>query len=77
MSENANFKVLTELEVIMKYPISRTTLWKAREEGRLSYCRVGRKIVYLPEHLEEFFKSCELTAKRRSRRPTHKDFLLR
>jgi hypothetical protein len=69
MSENANFKVLTELEVITQYPISRTTLWKAREEGRLSFCRVGRKIVYLPEHLEAFFKGCEFTAKRKPRRP--------
>ena len=69
MSENANFKVLTELDVITQYPISRTTLWKAREEGRLSYCRVGRKIVYLPEHLEAFFKGCELVAKRKPKRP--------
>jgi hypothetical protein len=69
MPENANFQVLTELEVITQYPISRTTLWKAREEGRLSYCRVGRKIVYLPEHLEAFFKGCELVAKRRPKRP--------
>lgn len=69
MPETANFKVLTELEVITRYPISRTTLWKAREEGRLSYCRVGRKIVYLPEHLEAFFKACELVAKRKPKRP--------
>ncbi len=41
MPETANFKVLTELDVITQYPISRTSLWKAREDGRLSYCRAA------------------------------------
>ena len=33
--------------------------WKKRKNGELKFYQVGRKILYAPEHIQEFLKSCE------------------
>lgn len=56
---------LTEQEFCEKVGISRTTAWRMREAGKLPYCRIGDKVVYLPRHVEEFLTSCERRPKQR------------
>lgn len=36
--------------------LGRTTLWKAINKGRLKCFKVGRRILFSPEHLQEFLK---------------------
>lgn len=50
---------LTEVEFCKAVGISRTTAWRMREAGKLPYCRVGDKVLYLPRHVEEFLTNCE------------------
>jgi hypothetical protein len=57
---------LTEQEFCEKVGISRTTAWRMREAGKLSYCRIGDKVVYLPRHVDEFLTSCERRPKQRA-----------
>jgi predicted DNA-binding transcriptional regulator AlpA len=59
--------ILTEPELCAKVGISRTTAWRMREAGKLSYCRIGNKVLYLPRHVEEFLTSCERRSNKRSR----------
>jgi len=64
MSEAASNKVtLTEEEFCQRVGISRTTAWRMREKGKLPYCRVGDKVLYLPRHVDEFLSNCERQAK--------------
>ena len=39
---------LTEKEFCQRVGISRMTAYRMREAGKLSYCRVGDKVLYLP-----------------------------
>jgi excisionase family DNA binding protein len=39
--------------------IGRTTLWKAINKGKLRHFRVGRRILFSPEHLQDFLKAYE------------------
>lgn len=60
MSSNANEKAtLTEQEFCIRVGISRTTAWRERKAGRLPFCRIGDKVVYLPRHIDEFLSNCE------------------
>jgi predicted DNA-binding transcriptional regulator AlpA len=64
MSSNANEKAtLTEQEFCTRVGISRTTAWRERKAGRLPFCRIGDKVVYLPRHIDEFLNNCERHAK--------------
>jgi hypothetical protein len=36
--------------------------WRKRKNGELKFYQVGRKILYSPEHLRDFFKGCEQNA---------------
>ena len=51
--------VLTEAEFCAAVDISRTTARQLRRTGKLPYCRIGRKILYRPEHVEIFLQSAE------------------
>jgi excisionase family DNA binding protein len=64
-SENQK-ATMTEAEFCKAVGISRTTAWRMRESGRLSFCRVGDKVLYLPRHVDEFLANCERRAKGRS-----------
>jgi excisionase family DNA binding protein len=50
---------LTEKEFCERVGISRMTAYRLREAGKLSYCRVGDKVLYLPRHVDEFLSNCE------------------
>ena len=54
---------MTEEEFCRFLGVSRTTLWRLRRAGKLSYYRVGDKVLYSAQHAEEFLVNCE----RRSR----------
>jgi hypothetical protein len=36
--------------------------WRERKKGRLKFYQSGRKILYSPEHIQEYLKSCEKNA---------------
>jgi hypothetical protein len=44
----------TEAEFCKVVGISRTTAWNLRRKGRLQHCRVGAKILYTQQHIENF-----------------------
>lgn len=50
---------LTTAEVTKRYHLSRTTLWKMRTRGELKSVRIGRKVLFLPEHLDELLRRHE------------------
>ena len=50
---------LTEQEFCKAVGISRVTAWRLRLAGKLPYCRVGNKVLYLPRHVDEFLAMCE------------------
>lgn len=53
---------LTERQFCEKVGISRMTAYRLREAGKLSYCRIGDKVLYLPRHVDEFLASVEMRA---------------
>ena len=54
---------LTEREFCDRVGISRMTAYRLREAGRLSYCQVGDRVLYLPKHVDEFLASVERRAR--------------
>jgi excisionase family DNA binding protein len=50
---------LTEREFCRRVGISRMTAYRLREAGRLPYCQIGDRILYLPRHIDEFLSSVE------------------
>jgi predicted DNA-binding transcriptional regulator AlpA len=59
---------LTEAEFCKAVGISRTTAWRMRGAGKLPYCRVGDKVLYLPRHVDEFLGNCERHIKNAAKR---------
>ncbi|HKQ06195.1 MAG TPA: helix-turn-helix domain-containing protein [Blastocatellia bacterium] len=61
---------LTEKELCEVLGICRLTALRSRQSGKLRYCKLtATKLLYLPEHIEEFLKSCERRdTSRRNRR---------
>jgi hypothetical protein len=45
--------------------LSRVKQWQERKAKRLPYLAIGRKIVYLPRHLEIYYTLCEREAQGR------------
>lgn len=60
---------LTSREFREAVNISRTTEWQLRSQGRLPHCRVGSKILYLPEHVTQFLEAHERPIKKGSQLP--------
>jgi excisionase family DNA binding protein len=54
---------LTEREFCEQVGISRMTAYRLREAGKLSYCQVGDRVLYLPKHVHEFLASVEKRAR--------------
>ena len=54
---------LTEREFCDRVGISRMTAYRLREAGKLSYCQVGDRVLYLPKHVDEFLSSVERRAR--------------
>lgn len=69
MSEAASTKItLTEKEFCKMVGICRLTAMRMRQAGKLPYCKIGNKIVYLPRHVDEFLANCERKSNQ-TRRP--------
>jgi hypothetical protein len=54
-----NRAALTEEEAQRVLHLSRTQLWRLREEGKLRHCRQGVRIFYRPYHIDEYLDSIE------------------
>ena len=52
-------KLISEKELCENLGISRMTAYRLREKGKISYCRIGNKVKYRPEHIDEFLDDCE------------------
>jgi predicted DNA-binding transcriptional regulator AlpA len=50
----------TENELCAQIGISRVTAWRLRNAGKLPHARVGRKVFYTLQHIEQFIKSVEV-----------------
>lgn len=58
---------LSEKEFCAAVGISPATAYRLRKAGKLPYCYIGRRILYLPRHIEEL-----LTQHEKSAKPTRK-----
>jgi excisionase family DNA binding protein len=60
-------QTMTEAELIKYLRVSRTTLWRLRRAGKISYYRVATKVLYSIDHVDDLLASCERV--RRSKAP--------
>lgn len=58
-------ELMTEAQFCERYHISRDTAKRLRDQGRLKFLPIGRRIYYAPEHVAEFLQSNEKKRKRR------------
>lgn len=59
MTERAEEKVYSEREAAARLGVSRITLLRARQAGRIGYYRIGARIVFSEtEHIRPFLDSC-------------------
>lgn len=54
---------MTEREFAQKVGISVTTCWALRKKNKLAHCKVGRRILYTPDHVRRFLESTEQNPK--------------
>lgn len=60
MSDKAEEKVYSERQAAARLGVSRITVQRARQAGRLSYYRIGARVVYSEtEHIRPFLDSCK------------------
>jgi len=59
MYEGTVKTTLSEQEFCKAVGISRVTAWRLRLAGKISYCRIGNKVRYLPRHIDEYLLRCE------------------
>ncbi|MDQ3585166.1 MAG: hypothetical protein M3407_05275 [Acidobacteriota bacterium] len=52
-------EAIVELIADKDFPLLRTTKWLLRKRGVLPYLKIGRRIFYRREFIEEFLLSCE------------------
>lgn len=72
MKEQVGSKqTLTEKEFCAAVGLGRTTVWKLRTKRELPHCRVGSRIIYLPEHVTQFLKAREAASHFRSDGSSH------
>lgn len=55
----------TEAETADKLRLSRPTLIKIRQQGKIAYLRIGSKIFYTQKNIDEFLEASEVSPKRR------------
>lgn len=60
---------ITEAEACRSLKVSRTSLWRLRRAGKISYYRVATKVLYSVEHIEEFLASCERRSRSKAAKP--------
>lgn len=61
-AENTNIKLYSESQASSFIGISKTTLQRKRKEGEISFYRVGGRVLYSLNHVEEFLLKCEKKA---------------
>lgn len=54
---------LSEKEFCATIGISPATAYRLRKAGKLPYCHIGRRILYLKRHIEELLTDHEKSAK--------------
>lgn len=52
-------KLLTEKQVCRMLGISRVTAFRLRRERKLAHYKIGSKVLYKPEHVEQFLAAHE------------------
>ena len=57
------FKLLSEPKAALALGVSKITLQRKRKDGSISFYQVGGRILYSPNHLEEYLAKCEQKAK--------------
>ena len=51
--------LLSEKQAAKRLGIARITLLRAREAGRIRFFRIGTRVLYCAEHLNDFLNNCE------------------
>jgi excisionase family DNA binding protein len=59
MNDQDNNNLMSEKQAAARLGISRITLLRAREAGRIRFFRIGVRVLYNQEHLNEFLATCE------------------
>ena len=54
-----NHNLMSEKQAAARLGISRITLLRAREAGRIRFFRIGIRVLYNQEQLNDFLRSCE------------------
>jgi excisionase family DNA binding protein len=49
-------RLMTQIEVCDLLGISAITLWRERKAGRISFRRIGSKVVFLQEDIDEYLE---------------------
>ena len=62
-------ETLSETEFAKAVGLSRKTIFKLRTQGKIRHCKVGVRILYLPEHVQEFLKSIEVQPENKIEKP--------
>jgi excisionase family DNA binding protein len=57
--------LLSEKQAAKRLGVARITLLRAREAGRIRFFRIGTRVLYCAEQLNEFLQSCERNGRRR------------
>ena len=51
--------LLSEKQAAARLGVARITLLRAREAGRIRFFRIGTRVLYCEDQLNDFLKSCE------------------
>ena len=54
-----NHNLMSEKQAAARLGISRITLLRAREAGRIRFFRIGTRVLYDQEQLNDFLTTCE------------------
>lgn len=69
-SESSPQFCLSIKQAIKVIGLGRTTLWKKVEDGSLKCFRIGRRVLFAPEHLREFLKLHEQVIRKPNKKRT-------
>jgi hypothetical protein len=59
MKDNLLDKLYTPKQIAERGILSLVTQWKERNNGRLKFYQIGRKILYSEAHISEYLSLCE------------------
>jgi excisionase family DNA binding protein len=57
--DHDNHNLMSEKQAAARLGISRITLLRAREAGRIRFFRIGTRVLYNQEQLNDFLATCE------------------